>query len=169
MANTRASSSCRGWNELKITGTFPPELSLPLPWVDRAPYGAHLYLEEVKMASNEFHPAGMEGNAWQSETGSAMAPPGWVGTAYETAGFKLDDFLYAGQARSHQSGTSAALESRASDSLAPKASTDCPHCAAPLSAVELKMERCLACGQGLHVRSATEDGISANQPLTIGI
>jgi hypothetical protein len=148
----------------KITGTFPLVRSLSLPWVVRAPDGARLYLYEVKMASHDFRPARTEGSSWHPKTGSLPLAPGWLGAAHEIAGSRLDDFLYAGQPRSVRVESEAVLEAPATDAMPPAVSNDCPHCAARLSAVELKMERCLACGWSLR---SVDD--CASQPLTIGI
>jgi hypothetical protein len=98
-----------------------------------------------------------------------MVASGWVGAAQGTAGAGLDDFLYAGQPRSERSESEAVLKAPATDAKPALVSNNCPYCAAHLSAVELKMERCLACGSNLHLGTGSGDGISESKPLTIGI
>jgi hypothetical protein len=125
--------------------------------------------EEVKMASNEFRPAGAEGNSWHPEVASTLVHPGWVGVAHEIAGSRLDNFLYAGKPRSAQAEPEAVSSAPVTDTMPPALADDCPHCAVHLSAVELKMERCLSCGRSLRRGAGLVNSASTISPLTIGI
>jgi hypothetical protein len=84
------------------------------------------------------------------------------------AGSAVDSFLYP--AGSGLAAAPAPSESRPSDptaaasvrptaqATAPTRAKDaCPACQAKLSAVELKMGRCLRCGKGLHQANGAED------------
>ena len=121
------------------------------------------------MAANDFRPVGTETTSWHPETGSGLVTPGWVGAAHEAAGAKLDDFLYAGQPRPAQAVTQVVTSEPATDAKPQAAVNNCPGCAARLSAIEMKMERCLACGTGLHSNSGAAVASGSDKPLTIGI